>query len=91
MTKSGFGADFDAQKLDLPVEVAALDLQIIRCFGDVPRALAKLAADVFTLKGRPGFPGMRNRRPMEPAASAGPHPVAPEAPRPMPESPIPAT
>src|SRR5205823_10830868 len=56
MTKSGFGADFDAEKLDLPVEVAALDLQIIRCFGDVPRALAKLAADVFTLKGRPGFP-----------------------------------
>ena len=36
MTKSGFGADFDAQKLDLPVEVAALNLQIIRCLRDVP-------------------------------------------------------
>src|SRR2546422_8157710 len=43
---SGFGADFDVQEFDLAVEVAALDLEVVRRLRDVPPVLAQLAPDI---------------------------------------------
>src|SRR5207249_7324897 len=55
----GFGADFDVQELDLAVEVAALDLEVVRRLRDVPPVLAQLAPDVLPLERRPRVPQRR--------------------------------
>src|SRR2546429_9208089 len=54
-----FGADFDVQDLDLAVEVAALDLEVVRGLRDVPPVLAQLAPDVLPLERRPRVPQRR--------------------------------
>src|SRR2546422_10365965 len=51
-----FGADFDVQEFDLAVEVAALDLEVVRRLRDVPPVLAQLAPDVLPLERRPRVP-----------------------------------
>src|SRR2546422_10838343 len=54
-----FGADFDVQDLDLAVQVAALDLEVVRRLRDVPPVLAQLAPDVLPLERRPRVPQRR--------------------------------
>src|SRR5256885_14077226 len=54
-----FGADFDVQDLDLAVQVAALDLEVVRGLRDVPPVLAQLAPDVLPLERRPRVPQRR--------------------------------
>jgi len=56
LCRSGFGADFDVQEFDLAVEVAALDLEVVRRLRDVPAVLAQLAPDVLPLERRPRVP-----------------------------------
>src|SRR2546427_184153 len=54
-----FRADFDVQEFDLAVEVAALDLEVVRGLRDVPPVLAQLAPDVLPLERRPRVPQRR--------------------------------
>src|SRR5213593_2192112 len=45
-----FGAQLDIQHLNLPMQVAALDLEVISGPGDVPRVLSQLPGNVLTFE-----------------------------------------